>query len=368
MKRRIHLSKFLRTEETLSWASKCLGAALEFCAGLRSGFVLILCITLCLCTAPRAFDILSGCVILPAHAVAPTWAELMTAGRHAHMTGNFEAAKECLKAALREAQSEKNDAMQAQSYLWLGRVYESTNQWDFAEQMLSKGNAISVKAKALDPEIMIALRHELENALHKQGKIDAIHSLRRSQGNRDNQYIREVKPSLFMRGREFFADKNFSKAEVTLQRALQAYRDANDTEIPQAMMCIDMLYQIYRDQKEWAKAEHLIDQGLADLRRRRAAGSEYSLKAANLMFYRSAILDMQGHTKEAATEADKGFAIYKNLKTDPQVIQTLFLRWDLTGKVKEVARLREHYAKIAASLPKVQKSGWVEYPEERQQK
>lgn len=309
-----------------------------------------------------------GSITLPAYAVAPTWAELMTAGRQAHMSGNFEAAKECLKAALKEAQNEKNDAMQAQSYLWLGRVYESTNQWDFAEQMLSKGNSISVKAKALDPEIMIALRHELENALHKQGKIDAIHSLRRSQGNHENLYIREVKPSFFMRGREFFADKNFSKAESTLQKALQAYRDANDTEIPQAMMCIDMLYQIYRDQKEWGKAEHLIDQGLADLKRRRAAGSEYSLKAANLLFYRSAILDMQGHSKEAAAEADKGFAIYKNLKTDPQVIQILFMRWDLTGKVKEVARLREHYAKIAAGLPKVQKSGWVEYPEERQQK
>lgn len=310
----------------------------------------------------------SLCVLLPARAVAPTWAELMTAGRHAHMTGNFDQAKEYLKGALREAQNENNDAMQAQSYLWLGRVYESTNQWDFAEQMFSKGNSIGIKAKALDPEIMIALRHELENALHKQGKVDAIHTLRRSEGNRENQYIRSYKPSAFMRGREFFADKNFSKAEPTLQKALQAYRDANETEIPQAMMCIDMLYQIYRDQKEWGKAQNIIDQGLADLRRRRASGSEYSLKAANLMFYRSAILDMQGHSKEAATEADKGFAIYKNLKKDPQVIQNLFLQWDLTGKVKEVARLREHYAKIAAELPKVQKSGWVEFPEERQKK
>lgn len=298
-------------------------------------------------------------------AIAPTWAELMTAGRNAHLMGSYEEAKEYLKAALKEAQSENNNAMQAQSYLWLGRVYESTNQWDFAEQMLSKGNAIGVKMKALDPEIMIALRHELENALHKQGKIDAIHSLRRSQGNMENQYVRAFKPSLLVRGREFYADKNYKKAEPALCKALESYRDANDTEIPQVMLCIDMLYQIYRDQKEWAKAEHIVDQGLADLRRCRASGSEYSLKAANLLFYRSAILDFQGRSKEAAAEADKGFAIYKNLKADPQVIQILFAKWDMTGKVKESARLREHYAKIAAGLPKVQKSGWVEFPEEQ---
>jgi len=301
---------------------------------------------------------------MPAKSFAPTWAELMTAGRNAHMVGNLDAAKEYLKSALKQAQSENNDAMQAQSYLWLGRVYESTGQWDFAEQMLAKGNAIGIKAKALDPEIMIALRHELENALHKQGKEDAIHSLRRSAGNRENEFIREFKPNFLMRGREYYADKNFKKAESALQKALQGYRDANETEIPQVMMCIDMLYQIYRDEKEWGKAEHVIDQGLVDLRRRRASGSEYSLKAANLLFYRSSIYDLQGRSKEAVAEADKGFAIYKNLKTDPQVIQTLFLKWDLTGKVKESTRLREHYAKIAAGLPKVQKSGWVEYPEE----
>ncbi len=77
---------------------------------------------------------------------------------------------------------------------------------------------------------------------------------------------------------------------------------------------------------------------------------------------------MQGRLKEAAAEADKAFAIYKNLKTDPQRQFRFFARWDVTGKVKESARLREHYAKIAAALPKVQKSGWVEYPEERLQK
>lgn len=308
-----------------------------------------------------------GC-LRPALAFAPTWAELMTAGRHAHVTGNFDAAKEYLKAALKQAQSENNDAMQAQSYLWLGRVYESTNQWDFAEQMLSKGNLIGVKAKALDPEILIALRHELENALHKQGKVDAIHTLRRSQGNLENQYYRSVKPSLLVRGREFFADKNFKKAEPTLRKALDSYREANDTEIPQTMMCIDMLYQIYRDQREWVKADGLIEQGLADLKRRRAAGSEYSLKAANLRFYKSAILDMQGRSKDAALEADKGFAIYKNLKKEPHAIQLLFAKWDMTGKVKESARLREHYAKIAAVLPKEQKSGWIEYPEEELKK
>ncbi len=297
-------------------------------------------------------------------AITPTWAELMTAGRHAHMMGKHEEAKGLLKAALKEAQNANNDAMQAQTYLWLGRVYESTSQWDFAEQVLAKGNEIGIKTKALDSEILIALRHELENALHKQGKVDAIHTLRRSPGNKENQYIREFKPSIFMRGREFFADKNYSKAEPALRKAFGDYRAANETEIPQVMMCIDMLYQIYRDQKEWVKAEQIVDQGFADLRRRRASGSEYSLKAANLWFYKSAINDLQGRTKEAAAEADKGFAIYKNLKKEPYVIQILFARWDITGKVKESARLREHYAKIAAQLPKVQKSGWVEYPEE----
>ena len=292
----------------------------------------------------------------------------MTAGRNAHFLGRFDEAKEFLKSALKEAQNEKNDAMQAQSYLWLGRVYESTSQWDFAEQMFAKGNEIGTRTKALDAEIMIALRHELENSLHKQGKVDAIHSLRRSQGNKENQYIREFKPSFLVRGREFFADKNYKRAEPVLRKALDGYRDANDTEIPQVMICVDMLYQIYRDQKEWVKAEQVVDTGLADLRRRRASGSEYSLKAANLLFYRSALYDMQGRSKEAAAEADKGFAIYKNLKTDPVVIQILFARWDITGKVKESARLQEHYAKIAATLPKVQKSGWVEYPEERLQK
>lgn len=301
-------------------------------------------------------------------AITPTWAELMTAGRQAHFTGKLDEAKELLKLALRQAQTENNDAMQAQSFLWLGRVYESTNQWDFAEQMFSKGYAIGIKAKALDSEILIALRHELENAFHKQGKIDAIHSLRRSQGNKENQYLRGYKPSLLVRGREFYADKNFAKAVPMLQKALEGYRDANETEIPQVMICIDMLYQIYRDQKEWVKAEKVIDQGLADLRRRRASGSAYSLKAANLLFYKSAIYDLQGRSKEAAAEADKGFAIYKNLKTDPHVIQILFAKWDVTGKVKESARLQEHYAKIAAGLPKVQKSGWVEYPEEQLKK
>jgi tetratricopeptide (TPR) repeat protein len=292
----------------------------------------------------------------------------MTAGRNAHFQGRFDEAKELLKAALKDAQSEKNDAMQAQTYLWLGRVYESTNQWDFAEQMLVKGNEIGIKTKGLDAEILIALRHELENALHKQGKVDAIHTLRRSKGNKENQYIRMFKPSLLVRGREFFADKNYGKAEPALRKALEGYRDANETEIPQVMMCIDMLYQIYRDQKEWVKAEQVIDQGMADLRRRRASGSDYSLKAANLLFYKSAIYDLQGRSKDAAAEADKGFAIYKNLKTDPHVIQILFAKWDITGKVKECARLREHYAKIAAGLPKVQKSGWVEYPEEELKK
>jgi tetratricopeptide (TPR) repeat protein len=301
-------------------------------------------------------------------AITPTWAELMTAGRNAHFQGRFDEAKVLLKAALKDAQSEKNEAMQAQTYLWLGRVYESTNQWDFAEQMLVKGNEIGIRTKALDAEILIALRHELENALHKQGKVDAIHTLRRSKGNKENQYIRAFKPSLLVRGREFFADKNYGKAEPALRKALEDYRDANDTEIPQVMICIDMLYQIYRDQKEWSKAEEVIDKVMVDLRRRRASGSDYSLKAANLLFYRSAIYDLQGRTKEAAAEADKGFAIYKNLKTDPHVIQILFAKWDITGKVKESARLREHYAKIAAGLPKVQKSGWVEYPEEELKK
>jgi len=301
-------------------------------------------------------------------AFQPTWAELMTAGRQAHVSGRLDAAKEYLKAALKQAQNENNDAMQAQSYLWLGRVYESTNQWDFAEQMLAKGNAIGIKAKALDPEILIALRHELENALHKQGKVDAIHTLRRAQGNVENQYYRSVKPSMLVRGREFFADKNFKKAEPMLRKALESYREANDTEIPQTMMCIDMLYQIYRDEKEWSKAEALVDQGLADLRRRRAVGADYSLKAANLRFYKSAIYDLQGRAKDAGLEADKGFAIYKNLKKEPHAIQILFAKWDMTGKVKEAARLREHYAKIAAGLPKEQKSGWIEYPEEEQKK
>ncbi len=85
--------------------------------------------------------------------------------------------------------------------------------------MFSKGNEIGIKAKALDSEILIALRHELENALHKQGKVDAIHSLRRSQGNKENQYLRQFKPSLLVRGRELYADKNFSKAVPMLHKA-----------------------------------------------------------------------------------------------------------------------------------------------------
>ena len=77
---------------------------------------------------------------------------------------------------------------------------------------------------------------------------------------------------------------------------------------------------------------------------------------------------MQGRSKDAGLEADRGFAIYKNLKKEPHAIQLLFAKWDMTGKVKESARLREHYAKIAAGLPKEQKSGWIEYPEEELKK
>lgn len=313
-------------------------------------------------------NVVSGLDGSPVLAFTPTWAELMTAGRQAHAGGNFDAAKEILGAALSQAQMEKNEAMQAQTYLWLGRVYESTQQWALAEQMLSKGNEIGVKTKALDPEILIALRHELENVLHKQGKVDAIHALRRTPGNRENEFNREFKPSMLVRGREFYADKNYRRAEPMLRKSLEHYRDVNDTEIPQVMICVDMLYQIYRDQREWIKAEQVIDQALSDLRRRRASGSDFSLKAANLLFYKSAIYDQQGRTKDGAAEADKGFAIYKNLKAEPHVIQILFAKWDATGKVKEAARLREHYAKIAAQLPKEQKSGWIEFPEENEKK
>lgn len=307
-----------------------------------------------------AILLLLFCCAAPAMAFFTTWAEMMNAAKIAHANRDFESAKKFLLLAIKEAEADKEDGEQAQTYLWLGRVYESGSEWVPAEQSLRKGIEHSKLAKALDPEILIGLHHELEHCLHKLGRHEEINHLRASDLAAATLIRRPFNPHPMMRGRELFADKNYKRAEPFLRRALEDYRAANDTEVPQVMLCVDMLYQIYRDGREFEKCEELIAVVMSDLKKRRDFGSNYSLKAANLYFYQSSLLELQGKTTEAETAANSGFSIYKNLKTSPEVIEATFFRWDLTGKVKEASRLREYYEKIAERKPVVQKSGWTE--------
>lgn len=296
----------------------------------------------------------------PALSFFTTWAEMMSAAKIAHDNRNYELAKKFLLSAVKEAETDKEDGEQAQSYLWLGRVYASGQEWLLGEEALRKGIEHSKNAKALDPEILIGLRHQLEHCLHKQGKHEELNHLRVADLDGTITVKRPFNPHPLMRGRELFADKHYKRAEPFLRKALEDYRATNDTEVPQVMICVDMLYQIYRDGKQYEKCEELIAMVMSDLKTRRDVGSNYSLKAANLFFYQSSLFEMQGKTDEAETAANSGFAIYKNLKTSPEVIEATFFKWDLTGKAKESSRLREYYGKIAERRPVMQKSGWIE--------
>ncbi len=164
-------------------------------------------------------------LVLPAFSSGVIWTEMMKAGQEAQDSNNLDKAEKLLLAALKEAESDRDELHQAQSLLWLARVYERQDKYPLAEATLRKALAkVEKSSTIIDPAIHDAIKNELFMVLHLQDKSVDASEFKLSAAEKEWQ-AREAlaKKDPFQRGKLLFEARNFVKAEPILERVFKGF-------------------------------------------------------------------------------------------------------------------------------------------------
>lgn len=271
------------------------------------------------------------------------WTELMKAGQEAENSSDLDKAEKLLSAALKDAESDRDEPRQAQSLLWLARVYERQDKYPLAETILRKALLKVEKVSTIiDPAIHEAIKNELMIVLHQQNKeVDAT-EFRLTAAEKEWQAKEALaKKDPYQRGKLFFEARNFVKAEPVLERVFKGFTSEAQMRSPEANACLDMLYQIYRDAKQYDKAEKLLESALDVAKSETGDVFNNNFTAGRIFLYLAGLFSIQQRDVEAGVMAKKGFTILFNPRRydSASAFANLVNNWEAEGKKQEAQAL-----------------------------
>lgn len=286
---------------------------------------------------------------LPGECSRTVWSELMSSGKTAFHQGNLEKCRTLLGAACREAEQDKDADAEAQSLLFLARTYEEESNWTFAETLLRKASA-SLKGLDAESETVLAVSNELERVLLKQGV-----SITKPKSSTENSKEVENENQPLNAAISAFKSHNYKKAETLFQSILEQTKNSNVSESSTDLVCIDYLYQIYKNTNQPAKSEKQIKNALDDIKSRRGSAFAYSNVAAECFLYLGVLAETQGRHEEAEVLASKGLEMYKLILKGSykRAMESLINTWEANDKSLEAKWLKIQFN---ASVPSARRA------------
>ncbi|MBX9948474.1 MAG: tetratricopeptide repeat protein [Candidatus Obscuribacterales bacterium] len=309
------------------------------------------------------FVILLAC---PADASALVWAEMMKAAKDAQNGGDLRKAEKLILAAVKEAQTDSSYAQEAQSMLWLARVYIAQDQREQAESMLKRSLTKAKSAPLISPDLLEEINRELANIREEKASASAYSSAKMNQSS-----IRKIQEAVapFATGQVLFQEHNYSAARPLLEKVFASYKGERALKSEEGQSCLDMLYLIYRDGKEYDKAEKLLKTAL-DLSHTDFDNLDFNQLSGKVFLYLAGLFAIQGKDAEAEVMAKRGVSIICcpiRRVSDPTVIQ-IAEQWETAGKEQEAKTIRVYYDQLLTQTKQDRQQvrqpdlGWEEDP------
>jgi tetratricopeptide (TPR) repeat protein len=294
-----------------------------------------------------------GC-LYPANASEAVWEELMKAARASQNAGDLARAEKLLQSALKDAAADPDGPREAQTLLWLGKIYTAQKNYLRARDTLDKA---FVKSRGfefiMDPAIVEGIKEELVKVRRRQyGKSDPISNFNES------GVIKFDAEKELETGTQAFRAGNFSKASPLLENVFYTYTTEASLETENAQRCLSMLFQCYRNMQSFERAEKILKGTIDKMMIQRGGNIDFSRPAAISFLYLSALFHAQGKEAEAEAMADRGFNIYSSpgMSNINFSLAKLIEEWKLDGKEAEATFIEGLYNKRRAELRNSKKS------------
>lgn len=263
------------------------------------------------------------------------WAELVKAGKDALRSNESGKALQLFQASLKEAESDRSEPEQIQSLIGLARVYAVQENYQLAESTLKKAQVKAYRNPSIDPSINDRLKATMVDILKRQNKDLEATELQISMAEKSwKEREAAAKNDPFELGVLYYECKNFPKAQPLLERAFRDFTQESDFRGGNGLRCVDMLYMIYRDTRQYDKAEKHLEHALEICKEEKSGNLSYSFAAGNIFLYLAGLFAVQGRNTEAEAMANKATDIFFAV-TGPAAMTGLPLilgRWEKNGK------------------------------------